>query len=61
MEAVPLCRKCGLRPSTGIIFDLCDPCWDEFEEQIKLSGPGKYKPTDKELEYVAEGFLDRKD
>lgn len=58
-----LCRKCRLRAATGYIFDLCDPCFDEFEAQIARganeSESGKYTPTDAEVEYVNEPFIDR--
>ena len=58
-----LCRKCHARPSTGVVFDLCDPCFDDFESTIAAgataSENGKYTPTSAELEYVNEPFIDR--
>ena len=57
------CRKCHARPSTGVVFDLCDPCFDEFEAVIAQGSAAsenrKYTPTDAELEYVNEPFIDR--
>ena len=58
-----LCRKCGLRAATGVIFDLCDPCLDAFLEKIEreaaASESGKYMPSDAEVEYINEPFFDR--
>ena len=56
------CRKCRERESTGIIFDMCEPCFTEFEQKIKDgAGPdGKYKLPDQELEYLHDPFVTRK-
>ena len=57
------CVMCKERDATGIIFDLCDPCFTIFEEKINkhAAASGSYSPEDKELEYVADPFIRRRD
>lgn len=48
------CRRCKKRESTGIIFVLCDPYLDAFEEEgdRRASQPGgHFDITDEELGY----------
>ena len=30
-----MCRKCGLRESTGVLIQMCDPCFDAWEAEMK--------------------------
>lgn len=55
------CRRCKEADSTGIIYTLCEPCFDIFEQDLKRddTGTGKAIPTDKELEYFNEPFVRR--
>lgn len=57
------CIRCKEREATGIIFDLCEPCFAIFEAKINehATASGSYRPEDKELEYIAEPFIRRKD
>ena len=37
-----LCRRCGLRESTGIVIHLCDECYDMWEAEVQADPtPGK--------------------
>lgn len=58
-----MCRKCGERVSTGVLIELCDPCFDEFEAKInsesERSASGRYVPSDRELEYLHDSQVDR--
>lgn len=51
------CMICKERESTGIIFQMCDECFAEFEK--KLPAEGGYEPTEEELESINEPFIDR--
>ena len=55
------CRKCHLRPATGVVFDLCDSCFDEFEAKLQreANAEGYYTPTEAEIVYVNEPFVRR--
>ncbi len=57
----PLCRMCKKRESTGVIFAMCDECFDAFEKRTKenQNESGKYVPTDAEVEAINEPFIDR--
>ena len=56
-----LCRKCQKSEATGIVFDLCDPCFDDFEKKINqnIGQDGKYRLENKEFEYLADDFCNR--
>lgn len=56
--SVEICQMCKKRESTGIIFAMCDECFDEFEKKIPKDG-GKYTPTDEEVAAINEPFIDR--
>jgi hypothetical protein len=51
------CQICKKKPSTGIIFAMCDECFDEFEKRIPEEGG--YVPTEAEVEAINEPFIDR--
>lgn len=52
-----ICQICKKRESTGIIFAMCDECFDEFEKKIPTEG--SYRPTDAEVQAINEPFIDR--
>lgn len=52
------CQICKKRPSTGIIFEMCDECFDEFAAKVEAA-PEKYTPTEAEVAAIAEPFIDR--
>ena len=55
------CQRCKTADATGLVFALCDPCFDSFEQDIKRddTGDGRAVPTSAELEYVNEPFIRR--
>ena len=32
------CLRCGERPSTGVMLQMCDPCFTEWEADINARG-----------------------
>jgi hypothetical protein len=53
------CQICKKRPSTGIIFEMCDGCFDEFEKKVMASPREGYVPTEAEVEAINEPWIDR--
>lgn len=53
------CQICKNRPSTGIMFAMCDECFDEFERRVHANPEQKYVPTDSEVAAINEPFIDR--
>jgi hypothetical protein len=53
-----MCRKCRVRESTGILIELCDPCFDAWEAEhkakIAASPTGRRELSDEEFEYLAD-------
>ncbi len=49
-----MCKICKLRPSTGVIIQMCDPCFDDFEARslaATIQG-GSYEPSDAEVDSI---------
>lgn len=55
------CRKCRSRPSTGVLIDLCDPCFDAWEADIRAraaaSPDEKVDATDLDVEFMSDTAL----
>lgn len=51
-----MCTICKLRESTGIIFQMCDECFEEFAARVEAEG---YVPTEAEVASINEPFIDR--
>lgn len=57
-----VCPKCRERPVECIIFEMCWPCFEDFEKKISAHNEAtgeKYSLSDKEFELVNEPFADR--
>jgi len=54
----PICQVCKAKESTGVIFAMCDDCFDAFEAKLPKDG-SKYVPTDIEVQAINEPFIDR--
>lgn len=55
-----ICEKCGLRESTGTLINLCDDCFDEWEEKVQAQGcmtTDDLKPIDPAMKYQSVGGL----
>lgn len=55
-----MCRVCGKYESTGMLIELCDDCFEEFEEKVFSDPDKKFVPDDTELEYFSDDVVDRK-
>jgi hypothetical protein len=58
------CVSCRERPATGVIFQLCDACFDAFEARVEahVAATGQpYPLSDREFEAVNEPIARRKD
>lgn len=53
------CQICKKRPSTGIIFAMCDECFAEFEAKVAQSPEEGYVPSPAEVEAINEPWIDR--
>lgn len=56
-----ICRRCKVRPSTGVIFAYCTPCFDEYEAEVLAdeAAGGKHVPSAEELEAINDPFVKR--
>jgi hypothetical protein len=59
MNVITNCQICKKRPSTGIIFAMCDECFEEFERKVAAAPGEGYVPTDREVESINEPWIDR--
>jgi hypothetical protein len=55
-----LCRRCNKKEATGIIFQLCDECFSEFEkENDARETPYSDSERDKIAELVNDEYIKR--
>ena len=52
-----LCGRCKKNESTGIIFNLCDLCFEAFEKECEAKGV--HTPSDETLALINEPWIKR--
>lgn len=57
-----ICQSCKKKPSTGILFDLCDECWEVFDAKVQAAkDKGQmYDVPDAEIAFLCDELVDRK-
>ena len=47
-DKITMCKICNEKPSTGVLIEMCDDCFDAFEKRV-LEGGSEYELTESEV------------